>query len=157
TIAPSSDARRASVQLTKHCVSSSGLSRDSTRRKVSGDGMLWGRSRHCWNHAAWAGPYSSISSQPSAPLITAHRAMTKISNNRCRAFALLGSLTCAKASNQRAEAGASMGSPPLRGESTDTASIDTLEKECVQFSNALTLAHPPSCFPLLALCSTYNR
>src|SRR4029450_8861014 len=140
-ISPSSDSRRASVQLTKHWVSSSGLSRDRTRRKVSCDGMPWGSSKNCWNHSAWAWPYSSMSSQPSAPLMTAHRAMTKISNNRCRAFALLGSLTCAKESNKRAEAGSSIGIPSPRCGSTDTATSENLEKECFQFSNALTLYH----------------
>ena len=43
--------------------------------------MPWGKSRNCLNQSAWAWPYSSIacpeldsgSSQPSAPLMTAHR------------------------------------------------------------------------------------
>src|ERR687885_16818 len=66
TISPPEASLRACVHAMKHRGSSSGSKRDKTRRKVSCPGMPCGKASRSANHSAWALPYSSMSSQPSA-------------------------------------------------------------------------------------------
>src|SRR5262249_7679164 len=74
-----------------------GLRRLKTRSNVSWDGMPWGNSRRPRSQSRRLRPKVSICCQSWAPAITAHRAMTRMSCNRCnRRWARRGSGSRAK-------------------------------------------------------------
>ena len=63
-------------------VDSTGVTHERCR-KVSWDGMPFGSARNVPSQSCLLRPYSAISSQLSAPEITAHTAITRISISRC--------------------------------------------------------------------------
>src|ERR1700704_2739007 len=142
TISPPDASLRACVHAMKHWVSSSGSNRDKTRRKVSCPGMPCGKSSRLANHSAWDLPYSSISSHPSAPPITAHTAMTRISIRRCRllgAWGQRGSVNVAKCSCNDEGASIPMPSSPVVQKASGGKRFDHFNGKPSQFPNALTL------------------
>src|SRR4030067_206811 len=56
---------------------------ENTRPKVSWEGMPLGSSKNCFNHSCFVSPNNSMSSQVSAPHITAHMAMAMMSIKLC--------------------------------------------------------------------------
>src|SRR5579883_2390356 len=71
----------ACIQATKHAWNCLGSRAAKTRLNVSWDGMPLGRSRKDSSHVCFASPNAGISSQLSAPQITAHKAMTTMETN----------------------------------------------------------------------------
>src|ERR1051326_2247365 len=87
------------IQFKKACRNCSGLSAAKPRLKVSWEGMPLGNSRNVANQSRLTSPNSAISSQDSAPQMTAQLTITRISINRCkRVRSTRGSSTWAKCS-----------------------------------------------------------
>src|SRR5882672_10035394 len=142
TISPPDASLRACVHAMKHWVSSSGSNRDKTRRKVSCPGMPCGKSSRLANHSAWDLPYSSISSHPSAPPITAHTAMTRISIRRGRllgAWGQRGSVNGAPCSCNEEGTSIPLQSSPVVHKAAGGKRFDHFNGKPSQFPNALTL------------------
>jgi len=85
-----------------------GSRRLKTSPRVSWEGMPWGRSRKVFSQASLALPYWATAAQPSAPQITAKRAMVRRSISLWRRLGLLGSGIVLKARGIFAVAWASM-------------------------------------------------
>src|SRR6266446_3761757 len=112
---------------------------------MSRPGMPCGKSSRLANHSAWDLPYSSISSHPSAPPITAHTAMTRISIRRCRllgAWGQRGSVNVAKCSCNDEGTSIPMPSSPVVQKASGGKRFDHFNGKPSQFPNALTL--PPT-------------
>lgn len=87
----------AAIHATKHRLNSSGSSADSTLRNVSAQGVPLGSSTQVSSHDRLLDANQAISSQPSAPQITASIDITRMLISGCRCVrATRGSFSVAK-------------------------------------------------------------